>query len=77
VSGKFFRNTATGIRITTKSMVDYNAIHKLLTEKNPHFFTLYTKANKHFVAVISYFPGNNSAEDISVVLQVIHYVIEV
>jgi hypothetical protein len=26
VSGEFFRNTATGTRITTRSTVDYNAI---------------------------------------------------
>jgi hypothetical protein len=33
VSGEFlFRNTATGTRITTKSMVDYNAVQKFITE---------------------------------------------
>jgi hypothetical protein len=38
VIGEFFRNTATGTRITTKSMVDQNVIQKFLTEKNLHFF---------------------------------------
>jgi hypothetical protein len=74
VSGEFlFRNTATGTRITTKSMVDYNATQKLLTEQNLHFSTFYKKADKPIKAVITHLPGNTSAEDIIVALQEIDY----
>jgi hypothetical protein len=42
VSGElFFWSTATGTRIATESMVDYNAIQKFLTENNPHFIPFY------------------------------------
>jgi hypothetical protein len=64
----FFWNTATGTRIT-KSMVGYNAVQKFLIEKNVHFFTFYTKADKLVKAVIRHLPGNNSAEDITMALQ--------
>jgi hypothetical protein len=40
------RNNATGNRITIKSMVDNNAIQTFHTDKNLHFFTFYTKADK-------------------------------
>jgi hypothetical protein len=74
VTGEFFlRNTATGTWITTKSMMDYNAIQKFLTEKNLHFFTFYTKADKPVKAIIRHFPGNISAVDITVALQKIDY----
>jgi hypothetical protein len=71
VSGEFlFRNTATGTRITIKSMVDYNATQKLLNEQNLHFFKFYdTNADKPVKAVIRHLPGNTSAEDIIVDLQ--------
>jgi hypothetical protein len=60
LSWEFFRSTATGNRITTKSIVDYNAI-KILTKKNLHSFTFYTKADKQVKAVIRHLPGNTSA----------------
>jgi hypothetical protein len=66
MSGEFFWNNATGIQVTTKSMVNYNAIQKFLTEKNLHFFIFYTKTVKLVKAVIRHLPGNTSAEDITV-----------
>jgi hypothetical protein len=37
VTGEFFfRNTASGTRITTKSMADYKAIQNLLSQKGLH-----------------------------------------
>jgi hypothetical protein len=55
---EFFQNTANRTWITTKIIVDYNAIQKCLTEKNFHFFPVYTMANKppscifrHFLAI--------------------------
>jgi hypothetical protein len=63
MSGEFFcQNTAAGIQVTTKSMVDYSAMQKFLTEKNLHFFTFYTKAGKTIKVVISHLPDNISAE---------------
>jgi hypothetical protein len=38
----FFLNAAARTRITTKSMVDHNAVQIFLTEKNLHFFKFYT-----------------------------------
>jgi hypothetical protein len=73
VSEQFFRNTATGTRITTTSMVDYNAIQTFLTEKNLHFITFYTEEEKRFKAVIRHLPGNISVNDITVALQEIAY----
>jgi hypothetical protein len=52
--------------ITSKSMVDYNAIQEFRTEKNLHFFTFYTKADKPVKAFIRHLPGNISAENITV-----------
>jgi hypothetical protein len=46
VGGFLFRNTATGNRIATKGMMDYNAMHEFLTEQNLHFSIFYTKADK-------------------------------
>jgi hypothetical protein len=46
VSGEFFRSTVTGTRTTTKSMANYNAVQKFLTENNLIFFSFYTKAYK-------------------------------
>jgi hypothetical protein len=69
----FFRNTANGTRITTKSMVDYNAIQKFLNEKNLHFFTFYTKADKPVNTITRQLPGNNPAENIIVALQQTDY----
>jgi hypothetical protein len=64
MSEGFVQITATRTWVTTKSMVDHNAIQKPLTEKN-HFFIFYTKVH----AVIGHFPGNLSVEDITVALQ--------
>jgi hypothetical protein len=61
----FLQNTATRTQATTKSMVDYNAIQKFLTEKN-HFFTFYTKADKPVKIVIRHLCGDISAKDITV-----------
>jgi hypothetical protein len=69
----FFRNTAARIRITTKRMMDYNTAQILRTEKNIHFFTIYTKADKPDKAVIRHLPGNALAEDITVALQDVDY----
>jgi hypothetical protein len=54
-------------------MVDYNAIQKFFIEKNLHFFTFYTKADKPVKAVIRHLPGNTSEEDIAVALQEMDY----
>jgi hypothetical protein len=73
----FFRNNATGTRITAKGMVDYNAIQKLLTKENLHFFTFYTKADKPVKAVIRHLLDNTTADDITVDLQKTDYDISV
>jgi hypothetical protein len=57
----FFLNTATGTWITTKSVVDYSAIQKFLTDKSLHFFAFYMKANKFVEAIIRNLAGNISA----------------
>jgi hypothetical protein len=78
VRGDFFQNTATRTWITTKSMVDYNAMQKFLAEKNLQFLIFYTKADKLVKTDIRHLPGNTSAEDITVALQMIdHDVISV
>jgi hypothetical protein len=59
VSEELFQTTAIGIRITTRSIVDYNAIQKFFTEKDLHFFTFYTKADKPVESVIRHLPGND------------------
>jgi hypothetical protein len=52
VTGEFFfRNTASGTRIRTKSMTDYKTIQNLLSQKGLPFFTFYTKGNKPVKAV--------------------------
>jgi hypothetical protein len=68
-----FRKTATGTRVTTKSMMDYNATQNCLTMKNLHVFTFYTKADKTVKALIRHLPDNTSAEDTIVALQEIEY----
>jgi hypothetical protein len=55
--------------ITTKSMVGYNAKQKFLSEKNFHFFPVYTKGNKPPSSIFLYFSGNVCEEDITVTLQ--------
>jgi hypothetical protein len=70
---EFFRNTASGNRITTKSMADYKTIQNLLSQKGLPFFTLYTKGDKAVKAVISHLPNNTSSEDITVALQELGY----
>jgi hypothetical protein len=44
-TGEFFHNTASGTRITTKSMADYKIIQNLLSQKGLPFFTFYTKGD--------------------------------
>jgi hypothetical protein len=46
-------------------MVDYNTIHKFLSEKRLHF-TFYTKMDKQVKAINRHLTGNTSAEDITV-----------
>jgi hypothetical protein len=56
VTGEFFfRITASGPRITTKSMADYKNIQNLLNQKGLPFFTFYTKGDKPMKAVIRHF----------------------
>jgi hypothetical protein len=69
----FFRNTATKTWTTTKRMVDYIAIQKILNEKYIHFFTFYTRADKPVTAITRHLPGNISPEDITVTLQETDY----
>jgi hypothetical protein len=69
----FFRNTASGTPITTKSMGDYKTIQNLLSQKGLPFFTFYTKGNKPVKAVIRHLPNNTSSEDITVALQELGY----
>jgi hypothetical protein len=69
VTGEFFRNSASGTRITTKSVADYKTIQNLLSQKGIPFFTLYTKGDKPVKAVIRHLPNNTSSEDITVALQ--------
>jgi hypothetical protein len=69
----FFRNTASGTRITTKSMADYKIIQKLLGQKCLPFFTFYIKGDKPVKAVIRHLPNNTSSENISVALQELGY----
>jgi hypothetical protein len=73
VTGEFFRNTASGTPITTKSMADYKTTQNLLSQKGFPFFTFYTKGDKAVKAVIRHLPNNNSSEDITVALQEMAY----
>jgi acyl-CoA synthetase (NDP forming) len=69
----FFLNTASGNRITTKSMAGYKTIQNLLSQKGLPFFTFYTKGNKPVKAVMKHLPNNTSSEDITVALQELGY----
>jgi hypothetical protein len=61
VTGEFFfRNTASGTRITTNNMADYKATQNLLSQKNLPFFTFYTKGDKPVKPVIRHLPSNTS-----------------
>jgi hypothetical protein len=74
VTGEFFfRNTASGTRITTKSMADYKTIQNLLSQKYLPFFTFYTKGEKPVKAAIRHLPINTSSEDITVARQELGY----
>jgi hypothetical protein len=73
VTGEFFQNTETRMRNTTKSMVDYNAIQKFLTEKNLRIFTFYTKVINLLQPLSGICLANISAQDITVSLQEIDY----
>jgi hypothetical protein len=74
VTGEFFfRNTASGTRITTKNMADYKATQNLLSQKNLPVFTFYTKGDKPVKAVIRHLPSNTLSEDITVALQKLGY----
>jgi hypothetical protein len=62
VTGEFFfRNTASGTRITIKSMADYRAIQSLLSQRGFPFFTFYIKGDKPVKAVIRHLPNNTSS----------------
>jgi hypothetical protein len=69
VTREFFRNTASGIRITTKIMADYKTIQNLLSQKGLPFFTFYTKGDKPVKAVIRHLSNNTSSEGVTVALQ--------
>jgi hypothetical protein len=59
VTGEFFfRNTASGTRITTKNMAGYKTVQNLLSQKGLPFFTFYTKGHKPVKAVIRHLPNN-------------------
>jgi hypothetical protein len=73
VNEEFFRNTASGTRITTKSMADYKTTQNILSQKGLPFFTFYTKGDKLVKAVIRHFPNNTWSEDIRVALQELGY----
>jgi hypothetical protein len=74
VTGEFFfRNTASGTRITTKSMAGYKVIQNLLSQKGLPFFTFYTRGEKPVKALIRHLPINTSSEDITVALQELGY----
>jgi hypothetical protein len=70
---EFFRNTASGTRITTKSVAGYKAIQNLLRQRGLPFLTFYTKGDKMVKAVIRHVPNNTSSEDIIVALQELGY----
>jgi hypothetical protein len=46
VTGEFFRYTASGTRITTKSIEDNKNLQNLLSQKGLPFFTFYTEGDK-------------------------------
>jgi hypothetical protein len=69
----FFRNTATGTRITTKNLADYKAIQTLLSNQGLNYFTFYIKSDKPIKAVVIHLPTNTSSEDITVALQELGY----
>jgi hypothetical protein len=69
----FFRNTAPGTRITTKSMADYKAIQNLSSQKGLPFSTVYTEGGKPVKTVIGHLPNNTSSEGIAVALQEMGY----
>jgi hypothetical protein len=73
VTREFFRNTASGTRITTKSMADCKTIQNLLSQKGLPFFAFYTKGDKPVKAVIRHLSNNTSSEDITVDLQELGY----
>jgi hypothetical protein len=73
VTGEFFRNTASGTRITTESMTDYKATQNLLSKKGLPFLTFYTIRDKPVKLVFRSLPSNNSSEDITVALQELGY----
>jgi hypothetical protein len=68
----FFRNSATGTRITAKHTVDYIAIQKFLYENitnSLHF----TQRRINLLKPFRHLSGNISEEDITVVLQEVDY----
>jgi hypothetical protein len=69
----FFRITASGTRITTKSTTDYKAIQNILSKKGLPFFTVCTKGVKPVKAVKKHLPNNNSSEDITLALEELGY----
>jgi hypothetical protein len=74
VTGEFFfRNTASGARIRTKSIAASKTIQNLLSQKGLPFFTFYTKGDKSVKVVIRHLPNNTSFEDTTVKLQELRY----
>jgi hypothetical protein len=70
VTGEFFfRNTASGTRITTTSMADYKAVQNLISQRGLPFFSFYTKGDEPVKSVLRHLPNNTSSDDITVVLQ--------
>jgi hypothetical protein len=54
----FFQNTASGTRITTKSMADCKTIQNRLSQKGLPFFTFYTEGDKPVNSVIRHLRNN-------------------
>jgi hypothetical protein len=69
MGGELFQNTKAKAQNRTKSMVYYNALQKFLIEKDIHFFTYCTKAEKPVKAIIRHSIGYISAQGITVALQ--------
>jgi hypothetical protein len=61
VTGKFFRNTTSGTRITTESVSDYKAVQNHLSQKYVPFFAFYTKGDKLVKAVIRHLSNGTSS----------------
>jgi hypothetical protein len=56
-------------QITTKSMKDYKATQKFLTERSLPYFTFCAKMEKPVKTHIRHLPGNTSSEDTTAAFQ--------